>query len=92
MRTIRLVSKDECEILREEEATRQTTAIERLKGATIIDLKFNGIGILGHTIKEMTLEKNGKLFNVSTEAERFYDCIERYLLITDEEGNDVTEV
>ena len=83
MTTIRMVSNEEGERLRKEEAARQESIRQRLVGATVTDLRFHGIGITGATIQEMTLEKDGTAFSVEIEADTYYGSIISRLAITD---------
>lgn len=83
MKSIRMVSDKEGEDLRKMETTRQDNIRARLKGAAVTDIIFDGLGINNHTIRELFLEKDGTTFVVEIEAEQYYDCIEKRLVITD---------
>jgi hypothetical protein len=84
MHSIRMVSNEEGEKLRAEEAARQDEIKNILIGSKITGLTFHGIGITGHTIQELSLEKDGQRWVVQVEAEQFYECITSRLVITNE--------
>jgi len=83
MKSIRMVSDKEGEEAHKMEQIRQDKIKARLKGAIVTDIIFDGFGINNHTIRELVLEKDGTTFTVEIEADRYYDCIEKRLVITD---------
>jgi hypothetical protein len=78
-----MVSDKEGEESRKIEQSRQDNIKVRLNGAIVTDIVFDGMGIINHTIRELVLEKDGTKFIVEIEAEKYYDCIEKRLIITD---------
>ncbi len=89
MRSIRMISDADGELLRAFESERQSKVRDLLMGAIVTDVVFHsGCGIDGHTIDGMTLKKDDKLYRVSIEANQFYEVIETRLVIE----NNGTEV
>jgi hypothetical protein len=85
MHTIRMVSDGEGEKLRGEETMRQERIKTSLVGAKIVDLVFSGVGITNHSLKGLTIEKDDVRYNIEIEAEMFYDCITKKLIVTNEQ-------
>ena len=85
MRAFRMVSNEEGEQIRIAETARQESIKSKIVGATVVDLTFSGVGISNHKISEAHLEKDGKRFCVSIEADLYYECIEKRLVISCDE-------